>query len=76
MRAENFNLLWSAIDVLEAQEHLALINAIQYPKLTKAARAEKTKTLSSTAYPRHIYKRESKDAGFLISKLGGKNGRQ
>lgn len=68
--------LWKALDVLEAQEHLSLTRALSYTSLTKQARSERDKALYSTAYPRSIYKREAKDVGALLHKLGGKDERR
>jgi hypothetical protein len=76
MPAHIFNRLWKAIDVLESQEQISSIRAIQYPNLTKAARTERDKKLYAAAYPRDIYKKEAKDAAFLVQKLGGKDGRR
>jgi len=72
MNASDFNMLWKAIDILEAQEQIVLIRALQYPQLTKAARAERDKNLLAAAYPRDIYKKKAKDVKFLLEKLGGK----
>ncbi len=74
MSAADFNKLWKAIDVLEAQEHIAQIRAVTYPQLTRPARVERDKKLYSAAYPRDIYKKEAKSASFLVEKLGGKRG--
>lgn len=74
MSAQNFNMLWAAIDVLEPQEHISLCRALSYPNLTKKARAERDLKLQKAAFPRDIYKKEVKDASFLLQKLGGKNG--
>jgi hypothetical protein len=71
-----FNKLWKAIDVLEAQEQLSTIRAYQHTSLTKNARIERDKKLYAAAYPRHIYKKEAKDASFLLQKLGGTDGRR
>jgi len=68
--------LWKAIDILEAQEQLVLIRAFQHTSLTKNAKIERDKKLYAAAYPRDIYKREAKDASFLVQKLGGKDGRR
>ena len=67
-------MLWKAIDVLEAQEHISHIRATTYPQLKRQARVERDKKLYAAAYPRDIYKKEAKSASFLIEKLGGKNG--
>ena len=71
MPASDFGMLWKAIDVLEAQEHISMIRAIQFPQLTKQARTERDKKLYQAAYPRDIYKKEAKNASFLLQKLGG-----
>jgi len=76
MSARRLNSLWLAIDVLETQEHLGLIRAVVYPNLKESARAERDKALNSIAYPRNLYPREAKSVGFLVEKLGGKNGRR
>ena len=72
MPAQRLATLWKAIDVLESQEHLALVRAVQYPHLTKNAQKERDKKLYAAAYPRDIYKKEAKSANFLLQKLGGK----
>ncbi len=72
MPAREFNNLWKAIDVLEAQEHLALSRALLFPHLKPRARAERDKKLSTAAYPRDIYKKEAKSSAFLVNTLGGK----
>jgi hypothetical protein len=74
MSAADFNMLWKAIDILEAQEHIAHIRATSYPNLTKQARSERDKTLYKSAYPRDLYKRETKSVSSLLQKLGGVNG--
>jgi hypothetical protein len=75
MSASEFNKLWKAIDILEAQEHIAFVRAIQYPHLKKQARVERDKKLYQAAYPRDIYKKDAKSVSFLVQKLGGaKNG--
>jgi hypothetical protein len=74
MPAPDFNMLWKAIDVLEAQEHISLVRAFQYPQLKKQARVDRDKKLYAAAYPRDIYKKEAKSASFLLNKLGGANG--
>lgn len=71
MPAHRLNSLWKAIDVLEAQEHLSLVRAIQYPHLKASAQKERDKKLYASAYPRDIYKKEAKSVGFLLQKLGG-----
>lgn len=75
LSARDFNILWNAIDVLESQEHIALTNALVYPNLKKHARSERDKKLVAAAYPRDVYKKEAKDATFLVKKLGGNGGR-
>lgn len=74
MPAADFNSLWRAIDVLEAQEHISLLRAFQFPMLKGHAQKEREKHLYQAAYPRDIYKKEAKDANFLIQKLGGQRG--
>jgi hypothetical protein len=74
MPAQQFNMLWKAIDVLEAQEHINLCRALQYPMLKRQARVERDKKLYNAAYPRDIYKKEAKSASFLVEKLGGNRG--
>lgn len=71
MPAAFFNLLWKAIDILEAQEHLAVIHAVMYPKLKRSAKLERNKRLHSMAFPKEIYKKDAKDVSFLLQKLGG-----
>lgn len=74
LSADDFNMLWRAIDVLEAQEHIALVRALTYPQLKKNARVERDKKLHQAAFPRDIYKKEAKNVSFLLNKLGGNNG--
>lgn len=64
-------MLWKAIDVLEAQEHIAFVRGLQYPQLKRQARVERDKKLYQAAYPKDIYKKDAKDANFLLQKLGG-----
>ena len=71
MRASDFNNLWKAIDILEAQDHLLLIRAFQYPQLKQSARNQRDKKLYAAAYPNYLYKKEAKPASFLLKKLGG-----
>lgn len=72
MPVGDFNMLWKAIDVLEAQEHISLIRAHIYPQLKKQAKVDRDKKLHAAAYPRDIYKRPAKNVSFLIDKLGNK----
>ena len=72
MSANDFNILWKAIDVLEAQEHISQVRALMYPILKKQARIDRDKKLYAAAYPRDIYKKPAKSAFFLVDKLGGK----
>lgn len=74
LTARNFNTMWNAIDVLEAQEHIALCRAISYPNLKKAAMKQRDDKLVKAAYPSNIYKKKAQDVNFLLQKLGGKNG--
>jgi len=68
--------LWKAIDVIEAQEALTLIRAIGHYKTKASYQREREKKLNDMAYPRHIYRRDTRDVSVLVNKLGGKNGRR
>jgi len=70
------NSLWSAIDVIEAQEQLGLIKALQFPQLTNKARSDLNRQLFKQAYPKTIYKQETKDVAFMLNTLGGASGRR
>lgn len=74
MTASDFNMLWRAIDVLEAQEHIAESRAATYPHLTKKARVERDQKMTKAAYPRTIYKKDTKEVSYLLNKLGGASG--
>jgi hypothetical protein len=74
LSAQDFNMLWRAIDVLESQEHISHCRALLYPSMKRQARVERDKKLYAAAYPRDIYKKEAKSASFLVDKLGGKRG--
>ena len=76
MTATEFNILWKAIDVLEAQELLNAFRLALVPRLKDSSRKEREKELMLKAFPREIYKRATKDVNFLLQKLGGPNGRR
>lgn len=76
LSARRVNSLWQAIDVLEAQEHITHVNALEYPNLKPSAKRERNKKLYSVAYPRDIYKRDAKDVSVLLQKIGGSDGRR
>jgi len=78
MTATDFNLLWKSIDILEAQEHLMNIDLTTFsnPRIKQSFKNEKVKKVQAKAYPRDLYKRETKDVNFLLEKLGGGNGRR
>lgn len=74
MAATEFNTLWNAIDVLEAQEQIQFINGLLHPKLKQSVQNKKMTKLMKDAYPNSVYPKQSKDASFLVDKLGGKRG--
>lgn len=71
MPVSRLNKLWRAIDVLEAQEHIAQMRAAGFPYMKKEEMKERQKKLYNAAYPRDIYRRETKDVSFLADKLNG-----
>ena len=71
--AETLNKMWQAITVIEAQEQLKLLNALDWPNMKKENRTKLHKELSKLAYPDSKVKKSitTKDLSKL---LGGRNG--
>lgn len=71
MPAHELASLWRAIDVIESQEDMRAMNTSLVGQMKPEAFRAFKKKLYDRAYPRDVYKREAKDAKFLLSKLGG-----
>ena len=80
MSARRKKKLWAAIDVIEAQETLVLIRALNWANMTKSDRDAFDSKLKSNAYPPHIYRVIEKQGVDLkdsfLMKLKGSHGKR